>query len=228
MPITPVGGAVGSGGQGATGVKQIPGLPNYTDYSASAQRRSSKNGVTSSEVMDPNKSIFNFLSMLGNDPTGNARAVEPLDMPSMSVSPQEFQSGSAATGKYLDNKYGTAQTQQGKEAGQVNPQSDPIGSGWTSNYNPGQPGIDYTNSGQQASGGAMAASSYNPQGDEGLQGALGAAAMGADSPQAPPDIFRALKRRRIIDQVGDPAVAQLASQYGIIPGDEMLRNIRGY
>jgi hypothetical protein len=186
--------------------------------------------VTSSEVVDSDKSIFNFLSMLGGDPTGNMRAIEPLDMPSMSVSPEEFKSGSAATGKYLDNKYGTAQTQQGKGAQQVGYQDDPIGSGWTSNYESGVPGINYTNSGQQSqtSGGSMAASSYNPQGDEGLQGALGAAAMGQDSPQAPPDIFRALKRRRIIDQVGDPAVAQLASQYGIIPGDEMLRNIRGY
>lgn len=217
MPITPIGN--GSGNQG--GVNQIPGFPNYPDYKASAQRRSSAGGVTSSEVEDPDKSIFNFLSMLGSDPTGNIRAIEPLEMPGMSVSPEEFRSGSAETAALLQKKYGSA------KPGQVGPMDDPIGGGWTAGYNPGEPGFDYTNSAQQASGG-VSPTSYSPQNDDRLQGALGAAAMGTDSPQAPPDIFRALKRRRIIDQVGDPAVAQLASQYGIIPGDEMLRKIRGY
>lgn len=208
MPVTPVPGG---------------GTPGSKPYKNSAIRRSSSGGVTTGEVEDPGLSMQNFMNMLGSHPGGPGMAlrdIEPLEMPSMSISPEEFRTGSAASQKFMDKKYPNA----GKKGfvGSIEPNSGPSG-GWTDNYQ--DPGNRYS----QTSGGMSPTSGgYAPQGDENLQGALASSSLGMDSPQAPPDVFRALKRRRIIDQVNDPMVASMAAQYGIIPGDEVLRKVRGY
>lgn len=209
MPVTPVPG-------GGTN-------PGNQQYRNSAIRRSSSGGVTTGEVMEPGLSMQNFLSFLGSNPDGPTaalRSIEPLDMPSMSISPEEFRTGSAASEKFMNKKYPNA----GKKGtvGSIEPNMGGPSGGYTANYNPGERGFEYTGGPQATSGG------YAPQDDENLQGALASSSLGMDSPQAPPDVFRALKRRRIIDQVNDPMVASMAAQYGIIPGDEMLRRVRGY
>lgn len=177
--------------------------------------------VVSAEAgFDPN-AVGGLLEMMRS---GADRQIQPMDMPSMSVSPEEFKRGSAETQQKMIKKYGADQILRGKGAGSVAPGSDPIGGGYTAGYNPGEPGFEYTGGPKTTatSGG------YDPQDDRNLQSALATASLGADQPQAPPDVFRAIKRRRIMNQLDDPGIAMLASQYGIIPGDEMLRGIRGY
>lgn len=220
MPVSPI----GSG---------VPGA-GTTDWAALLGKKRAagpiqKNGkVVSAEAgFDPD-AVGSLLEMMR---TGADRQIQPMEMPSMSITPEEFKSGSAATEKRMIAKYGADQILKGKGAGSVAPYSPGDIGGYESNYTPGQPGISYsggpkttaTSGGvQQMSGG------YDPQDDRNLQSALATASLGADQPQAPPDVFRAIKRRRIMNQLDDPAIAQLASQYGIIPGDEMLRGIRGY
>lgn len=188
-----------------------------------------KNGkVVSAEAGFDPAAIGSLLEMMRS---GADRQIQPMEMPSMSITPDEFKRGSAETQARMVKKYGADQILRGKGAGNIAPGNDPIGGGYSAGYNPGEPGFEYsggpkttaTSGGvQQMSGG------YAPQDDRNLQSALATASLGGDSPQAPPDVFRAIKRRRIMNQLDDPGIAQLASQYGIIPGDEMLRGIRGY
>lgn len=173
--------------------------------------------VSVDPAYDP-AAMGSFLEMMRN---GSVRDIQPMEMPSVSYgSRAEFDADQKTNAAAMAKKYPNA----GKNPGVIAPQNDPIGGGYTAKYNPGEKGMDYTG------GPKMTATSggYSPESDGGLQSALSTAAMGVDSPQAPPDVFRAVKRRRIMNQLDDPAIAALAAQYGIIPGDEMLRGIRGY
>lgn len=177
--------------------------------------------VVSAEAgFDPN-AVGSLIEMMRS---GRDREIQPLDMPSMSITPDEFKRGSADTQARMIKKYGADQIVKGKGAGSIAPGNDPVGGGYSAGYNPGEPGFEYSGGPKTTA----TAGGYAPQDDRNLQSALATASLGADSPQAPPDVFRAIKRRRIMNQLDDPGIAMLASQYGIIPGDEMLRGIRGY
>lgn len=221
MPVSPIDPNSTSSGSG-------------TDWAALLGKKRAAGPITKSGKVvsaeagfDPNAlgSLFEMMR------SGADRQIEPLEMPGMSITPDEFKRGSAETQARMVKKYGADQILRGKGAGKIDPLNDPVGGGYTANYNPGEKGFDYTGGPKTSatSGGMQQMSGgYQPQDDRDLQTALATASLGGESPQAPPDVFRAVKRRRIMNQLDDPGIAMLASQYGIIPGDEMLRGIRGY
>lgn len=211
-PINPNGTSSGSGTDWATllGMKKRAAGPIQKDGKV----------VSAEAGMDP-AALGSLFEMMRS---GADRQIEPLEMPSMSITPEEFKKGSADTQARMIKKYGADQIVKGKGAGNVAPYSPGDIGGYSSGYNPGQPGIEYSGGPKTTA----TAGGYDPQDDRSLQSALATASLGGDQPQAPPDVFRAIKRRRIMNQLDDPGIAMLASQYGIIPGDEMLRGIRGY
>lgn len=124
-----------------------------------------KNGkVVSADVTDGGSSISNFLNMLmgpeGNmDPNSTIRGIQPLDMPSVSYgSKSEFNADQKAAEKRWTSKYGSLNnSNDGGKPGKIAPQNDPIGGGYTADYNPGEKGISYRYS--PTSGGSVSATS---------------------------------------------------------------------